>query len=76
MSIQRKKTKQQSLFKTFNKAGSSNGGGGHAGDSNGGEMVCGTPFPFFSFWGYVMQQVQEARPTYFGLDRSLWFDVL
>lgn len=47
MSIQREKTKHQSLFKTVNKAGSSNGGGGHAGDSNGGEMVFGTHFPFF-----------------------------
>lgn len=49
MSIQREKTKHQSLFKTVNKAGSSNGGGGHAGDSNGGEMVFGTHFPFFPF---------------------------
>lgn len=49
MSIQSEKTKHQSLFKTVNKAGSSNGGGGHAGDSNGGEMVFGTHFPFFPF---------------------------
>lgn len=75
MSIQREKTKHQSLFKTVNKAGSSNGGGGHAGDSNGGEMVFGTHFPFFPFWGYVMQQVQKAHPTYSGIDGSLWFVV-
>lgn len=74
MSIQREKTKHQSLFKTVNKAGSSNGGGGHAGDSNDGEMVCGTHFPF-SFLGLCDAAGSRSRPTYFGIDGSLWFVV-
>lgn len=71
----KRKTKQQSLIKTVNKADSSNGVGGHAGDSDGEEMACGARFPFFPFWGFVILQIQEAHPTYCGIGGSLWFVV-